>query len=70
MHIFHDWKPIAANYRLQPMFKGADGVVTGEIVQGVGISKTDVLWKCNCGKVKSTTVHGKWTLEQINGESK
>jgi hypothetical protein len=67
MHIFHNWKPVAANYRFQPMFKGSVGAVTGELLEGVGSSKTDVLWRCECGKIKSTTLDGKWTLEQING---
>ncbi len=65
---FHRFKPTAAN----PMIE----TIVARIVYGVRFpienpSKrevTDILYSCDCGKVKTTTIRGHWTLEQITGK--
>ena len=66
---FHDWKPVAANTRQCPVYKGEFGEVTGELQESVFISRTDILYKCvKCSEVKQKVVNGRWTLKQVRGE--
>lgn len=30
---------------------------------------TTILWRCRCGNVDSTTIVGRWTLQQVRGEA-
>lgn len=69
MHIFHKWIAVAVRTREQPV--GTEMTrYTGEFVAGVATPKTDVLFRCSCGKIKSEDIHGYWTLEQITGAGK
>lgn len=66
MHWRHKWEVIAARQRSQPV---ADDLtrVPGRFVVDVVTPKTDVLWRCACGAVRSDDLHGYWTLEQLQG---
>lgn len=38
------------------------------LLQGIDISRTQILWRCRCGRVKVETVAGSWRLEEIRGD--
>ena len=59
--MFHEWKPIAVQTRFQPF----RDLQTGEIIKDVGTIKTDVLYRCTCGKLKVRAIRGEWTLQQV-----
>jgi len=59
----HDYRVVGANpVRTIDTFGG----------EVIGDSRdTDVLYRCSrCGKVRSETIKGRWTLEALNGEAK
>lgn len=61
-HFFHRWVSVAAdlmsyqhyNRRTMQEFGNPEPI-------------TEVLQKCSCGKVRTVTLDGHWTLAQING---
>lgn len=40
----------------------------GALLAGALFSTT-ILWRCRCGNVGSTTIVGRWTLQQVRGEA-
>lgn len=67
LHWKHKWVPVAARNRDEPV--GTESTrFTGEFVKGISTPKTDILYRCECGAVKSDDIHGTWTLKQIQGE--
>jgi hypothetical protein len=65
----HEWR-IVAVYNRDELVADNDGwVIEDEKGERVTRPKTDILYYCECGKVKTITIQGKWTLEQINGRS-
>lgn len=44
-------------------------VTNGTFVLLGGIG-TNILQRCECGKVQTETINGYWTLEQVRGEHK
>lgn len=61
----HSWTPVAAYTRFQPFMDP----LSREIRKDVGDSKTDVLYRCECGRVRSGVISGRWTMEQILAKS-
>ena len=61
MFFFHDWEAVAVRDRFQPFRDG----LSGEIRKDVGSVKTDILYRCACGKVKVKSVRGAWKLEEV-----
>lgn len=63
--IFHSWQIVAANNRDRPIIDP-----TGfHLIPDVVVPKTDVLYRCECSKVKSVEIPGRWTLAQVTGEA-
>jgi hypothetical protein len=68
MCLLHSYVPVAAMQREEPVPTDMTRV-TGEYAAGIAIPKTDILWRCSgCGRVKSTDIHGRWSLDQIRGQ--
>ena len=62
MFISHDWKVKAVHTRIEPAINS----LTLEVVENVGRAKTDILYVCDCGKVKTKTVRGTWKLDEVH----
>lgn len=60
MFCFHDWRLKGVCNRIEPLLDCFGGALID-----VGNSRTDVLYVCPCGKVKTKTLRGTWTLEQV-----
>jgi len=68
MFMFHSWRVIAVYNRDEPMVDKLDGdLIEDGDCKPVTRPRTDILYRCPCGKVKTKTVQGKWTLEQVKG---
>lgn len=63
---FHKYVPVSARHRSQPVFDSLTHL-TGKFVDGVVIPQTDVLYRCQCGKVKAESLDGYWRIEDITG---
>lgn len=64
MHIRHKWEAVA----VQPMLEWSTCHGVRVTAPGDETPITKVLSRCWCGKVKSQTLEGRWTLFQIRGE--
>lgn len=64
MHIFHKWVAVAAKNRLEPFREP----LTLEIRKDVAAAKTDVLYCCDCGRIKTVTILGTWTLSDVQNK--
>jgi len=63
-HLFHKWEAVGVQQRTAPAFDH----MTRLVIEGSVIRNTDILWRCTeCKTVKSTSVNGYWTLEQLKG---
>src|SRR5882762_3586356 len=71
---FHEWKAVATVNRDQPIWdqkfpnETATSKAVSRVLAEVAAPKTDILWRCSCGKVKTTTIQSTWTLDQVRGE--
>lgn len=62
--IFHQYSAVAVQHRFEPFYNR----LTQEIHKDVGATRTDILYRCECGKVNTKTVAGKWTLGEVTGK--
>ena len=60
---WHKWEAVAVNQRKQPIIEA--GIL---VVEDCVVPYTDILYRCECGKIKAKSIHGYWTLEQIRGK--
>lgn len=70
----HKWQAVATINRDQPIYdpgfpnETSTSKAVSRILAERAAPKTDILWRCSCGKVKTTTIQSKWTLDQVRGE--
>jgi hypothetical protein len=66
MFHWHKWIVITAKHRDEPV---PDELTryTGKFIDGVARPKTDILYRCDCGQVKSESIHGKWEIDDLLG---
>lgn len=61
----HEWQAVAVYERNQPFYDEDSYKISDDVI----VPRTDVLYRCSCGKLKSVAVPGRWTLDQVNGNS-
>lgn len=61
--LFHNWIAVAATVRNRPVLRPDE---TGVILD-MSVPETDVLFRCECGKLKSVMIPGRWTFEPVAG---
>ena len=66
IHLFHEWKAVAMMQRNQPLPKVTELQINAPPGTTLVYPKTDVLYQCKCGKLKSQELDGRWTMEQID----
>lgn len=62
----HNWIAVGVYQRDQPTLDVMDHVMDDRPIRPM----TDVLYRCDiCRRIKTVSVQGKWTIEQVRGQS-